>query len=548
MRQNSLLSLATLFFAVILAAGGQLQDSSNATNPINNGTNTTVTMLSNTTGTQLGQLLLQEMHQEDRLTTPFSQRDTVIYMPLPRSEPSPHWRPCVVATMLQHRTTIQILVLGGSSASRPGNGCDTPTDPWAGRYSNLLQQQLNQRVTPYSYEFRVTNRAQGAETSDLSALMFDARIDTTTTDLIVWDYSINDHSNHPEELRKLRFWLTRLAVQFEKNQQRPRQSPPPPILLLYLWEHRAGNKLQRGYIDTLDHDPMSYMGSLVEEYRALGWEIAVVNVGGAVNSTFLKQGSNIWLFLDDPGHPGCRGTQFIADLMEHTLWSNLASPCDNMNTTSHLDENNDTHGGVNNPLDGILPPHNTTVWPNHSLHYKDLWEDLFDSEATIGSISPWQPSIPGHSNMNYTLNFNESSWPLEVLPMHTERTREDRKYGYRLPRCSEQELGITLHEPNLQWIGLGVTGTPLENEIRFQINNQTVPLQDFAIDGKWTYGRSFLSHWMEVADPAEDSFSISFCHQSTLSDEELRQRDGGDMLANLQLLIAVTVPPNRTRH
>lgn len=418
-------------------------------------------------------------------------------------------------------------------------------DPFGGRYSNLLQEHL-QNDWDGTIDWHVTNMAQGAEVSAQGALFFDSTIDKDRTDVIVWDYSINDSSNQggtQEEVRKLDFWLTRLRQYYD-------DTPPPPIVLTYLWPHRAGIRLSRGLIDTLDKQPLTYLGDLLDAYRGLGWDIALVNLGAAVDVPALQR--NFRLLFDDSAHPGCGGTQLLADMLQYTLLHNLAQDC-----PSNL-------LGQRGELLPSLPTPPETPWPDLTTTLPDLWVDLFDSRAVIGSFSAWVPRVEnGHSNLNWTIhdyihpNDNTSSWPLETLDMHTQASREDKKYGYRLTRCSEnQPLTITLHEaPDLKWLGLALRGS---GGIRLEINRQPIHnLRDHQVQ-KWDYGQQFLTHWIPILENIQQSpntnatnanttatttfYELSFCHANTYTQQQILREPPTQELPNLQYLIGVSLP------
>lgn len=131
-------------------------------------------------------------------------------------------------------TPWNVVVLGGSSASRPADSCESladptshtrsytihPNDPASGRYSNLLQQGLRAD----GFYTNVQNMAQGSTTSIWSAVMIDQLLPPEEVDLIVWDHAINDHAHSlmatpggPHEM--LHFFLTRLRVIYQSRQQ-----------------------------------------------------------------------------------------------------------------------------------------------------------------------------------------------------------------------------------------------------------------------------------------------------------------------------------------
>jgi len=121
-----------------------------------------------------------------------------------------HWAPCALERILQRKRAkgepahLNMVVVGGSSSSRPGVDCRLPTNSTNrkdGRYSNQLEyrfqveKEINEKsgrkVPPGTLSGSVINRAQGGTCSVTNAILLDNMIDPYTTDVIIWEFLIN---------------------------------------------------------------------------------------------------------------------------------------------------------------------------------------------------------------------------------------------------------------------------------------------------------------------------------------------------------------------
>ena len=169
------------------------------------------------------------------------------------------------------------------------------------------------------------------------------------------------HGDLAEQTRKLDFWLTCVKRHFQAA-----KLPPPAILLNYLWTFNANGIAKKGW--SIDVKPMTYAGELIDAYRDIGWDIAAVHVGAAVNITRLKKQTTE--LFDDMHHPSCTGVKFIADLLQHVFYSNLATQC----TANSFPKRWERHTTTNS----LIPPH-ATLTGNiiNSTRWTQLWRDIF---------------------------------------------------------------------------------------------------------------------------------------------------------------------------
>lgn len=478
---------------------------------------------------QLAVSLLKRMEQRGALNTPISTRNNITQPEWStRAKVFPRkWKACVLSRILQQKSSIKITVMGGSTAARPGNNCtkDPVNNPHGGRYSNILEENLRADSNSDTLQFTLANMGQGGEISKRGALFLDRYLDSTT-DVLVWDYFVNDNAvtqrDTQQQIEALEFWLTRVGALYAP-------ASPPPIVLLYLWEFRAATRLVEGEIQAVDKNPMEFMGSLIDSYRSQGWDIAVINVGAAVDSNIVK--TNTSLLFDDSSHPSCQGTRLIADLLEHTIVSNLAAnseKCSAAITTTSIPSSNKNH---------ILPS---------GTKHQQLWQDLWNPQATVASLSPWEPHISkvvSKSNLRissaqtvFGQRLHEADaadkttpWPMASAGK-SDPSREDRKLGYRIPGCTAKHppLRLVLEQPNLKWIGMSVLGPGLQITIN---NNATSPTATLELPDS--------SQWINLQDmvPAPTT-TLNICHNA--SPQQLQNKQLPD--PNLQYLLGVSIP------
>ena len=64
----------------------------------------------------------------------------------------------------------------------------------------------------------IRNMAQGGTTTYIASLLMDEWMDVHQTDLIIWEFLVNDDADgggEEEQVRKLDLWLTRVHAHFD---------------------------------------------------------------------------------------------------------------------------------------------------------------------------------------------------------------------------------------------------------------------------------------------------------------------------------------------
>jgi len=390
-------------------------------------------------------------------------------------------------------------------------------DLFAGRYSNILDQQLNRdfqlqqqhqqhqqqqkqnqpSTSPQFPTFNVINMAQGASDTVWNALMLDELVDAANllhgADVLIVEYGINDAlggtTKQPRRTdehlaQMMNFWLWRVWSLFRNEAGRD----PPPILFVYLWDadvYRAtttiedSSQLFPGYEinrDKLLHrkglGQTSWMAqhAVLEYYRNLGWSIGAINVGAIVNATVVAD--NPGTLLDDKHHPNCEGMHVITAMIRHALYTDLTH-------CSATDDSRSKEQQRQRTMDpALFRPMNMESNNNKSRSQNSpsakLLHTLLDKNVTVGSIMEWEPNVGSSSLVLGTDSevFNASHVE-EDVGTKSYPWRADRKQSFTLPLCpsvpgysdneaveamtsyQETPIHFTLLEPNLKWIGIG---------------------------------------------------------------------------------------------
>jgi hypothetical protein len=403
---------------------------------------------------------------------------------------------------------LNIVVLGGSASARPGDNCTAKTEKGevSGRYTDLLEERLLMNAnldTGRSHnsipKFRIINRAQGAQVSTNNALLLDELLDPNATDVIFWEFALNDGSPLDHQ-RKLDFWLTRVKSFFAQAGK-----PPPPIVLIFLWEWYARQRLIKvGEDGTVDMNPMAFTGDLIDKHRANGWDISAINVGASVNRTAVT--SNVKLMFDDTHHPSCEGVKLIADMLAHVLYSNLALPCA---LNSALQCSVDAAQQRPQPM---FNPHQGLPGEDIPKECELLWKDLFYEDTVIGSISAVVPRLGNVSNLRAEKLDHIWSWPTMVTG-EIDPGRQDRKLVLILPLCNEnRNFNVTLLEPELKWLGLSPEQSTKAG-LLLTINNVPIQLSSFLPSCKL----DSLNEWVLIKSQVQKAtkYTISLCKKAT---------------------------------
>jgi hypothetical protein len=307
------------------------------------------------------------------------------------------------------------------------------------------------------------------------------------------------------------FWLSRLESHY-----RSANRSPPPILILHLWDELVWASLKHTQVKKPDRS----IEWILNKYRdQKGWNIQVINVGAAVIPK--AQNNARGLLVDQHFRSTCRGTQFIAHVIAHAFYQDLAG-CHHETIVSSVDswmtELGPTHRGPN-----MIPPESYTR--NTTLPLADL---LFRHDVRMRSLTHyWKPQDGMSSTPLKIPNLDNAKRFLEVMPMPTlptsltattagqvATTMGYEHLSYRLPLCAKltdnhnyDYLNLTIAEPMLEWLGVAYRG----GLVQASINGEPLSLEH---DGKIVSGGlEGIRDWVHVGHvvPHAPTYNISFC-------------------------------------
>ena len=238
----------------------------------------------------------------------------------------------VAARRLLAGRTVRLFVVGGSAAAGAGGiGVNRTLDA---RLAEKMNAALSQAETSTGRSFgRVvrTSVAQGGTTSFWAALMAET-LYGRQPHLLVWEYSINDHAVSLEAASRaglskdagrtfgaetmrylLDYWLRRTLTL---------GSPPPALLLAYLWDKqpaaafKAGN---RAYCRRMPVPGSAFAAQrpVLDQFASAGAGLVALNMARYV--TERRYGNFCPLVADSYFHPSDEGHELIADLLTLTL-------------------------------------------------------------------------------------------------------------------------------------------------------------------------------------------------------------------------------------
>jgi hypothetical protein len=257
----------------------------------------------------------------------------------------------------------------------------------------------------------------------------------------------------------------------------------------------------------LNDNPVPNISPLLQAYQDLGWDIAVIHVGAAIENVAAFT-MNPTLVVDDIHHPSCASCHLIADMIKVAMYTNFVEEC----TVDMVERKNTLHNGNKNRI----PPH-TNIYGEMDSSWHDLWTDLFRDDVVIGSLTAWEPKIPNTTNLRLGNAAKVFTWPFENLGKAAPG-RKDRKYAHVVPKCSSEfsPFTVLLLEPDLKWLALSLSGEV--DLAKVSING--ILLQKPERPTFWTFGggvRDYIKDgWYQILDQVEkaDSYELSLCHNS----------------------------------
>ena len=342
-------------------------------------------------------------------------------------------------TSSSNNKLINLVLVGGSPSARTGFNCTLSPGNNKGRYSDILNVRLQDELLAYgksSLHFRVSNMAHGGSSTFWNLLMLDQLVHTRDTDVLVWEYAVNDASGRSGPPRsegnmvaEMNLWFWRVWKHFDGK--------PPPVILVYLWDASILENLEED--GKIPQRAFKAHSRVLEHYRSFGWQIAGINVGGAINATYAHR--NIRDMVDDDNlHPSCQCEKFIAGLIRFVLYSDLETCTSQQLAQLQQQQSLGT-------LQNVVP---MPMGQPFTQKNKKPARDLFRKDIVVGSKMNWEPNLE-YSRLSM-LSVGNVSIKADVGSKIV-ASRADRKKSYALPLCPET-VDFRIDNPNLEWLGV----------------------------------------------------------------------------------------------
>ncbi|CAB9523136.1 expressed unknown protein [Seminavis robusta] len=159
---------------------------------------------------------------------------------------------------------------------------------------------------------------------------------------------------------------------------------------------------------------------------------------------------------------------------------------------------------------------------------KKLLAFLLRHDVRVASLSPWQPSTTlttlSVGNMDEVSNCTGTLQ--KTAPAN--ENREDQKYGYRLPSCTNGNLNFALHEPKLEWLGVGVHHLDghdaVIGSLEWKINGVAVDIFKHQF-GEMKHAQDW-TRLPKTFPSRPETYQVSFCNTEKSDDLVLRKLVG----------------------
>jgi hypothetical protein len=456
-------------------------------------------------------------------STNMTTRETVLNVAFPVN-----WDPCTLQRIFEAKiqksdtTPLQIVIHGGSISARPASRCNKQ-DPITCRIGNLLERNLNQEskillaeeestdniTTPAtktkdnqageSLSFEVVNMAQGGMTTGWFGLSMDELVDPTRTDVLVWEFCVNDFQS-PNKARIFAFWLARIEALLQRR---------PPIIFVCVWPFHAGDANGHNSIPENAENLGQMMNEsqpFVEAQKAKGWNIQAIDVGSTIDRNVVAADPS--LLFDDFHHPNTFGVNLVADMLEHAIFSDVATCGSDIHA---MTDNLRSASNQENVLSVIKESTYEDFDDYHDVWIKDLWRLFVRPDVRMGSVTAWEPKAVATTGLNLENRAQVMKYDVVLLANngHQEAGRTDRKNVYILPLCNSGEsLKFILLEPDLEWLGLIVIPTAIETTI----NDVIVEFNKIG-PKKWDFPGSLSLLHLSGAVPVSARYELCICQK-----------------------------------
>lgn len=171
------------------------------------------------------------------------------------------------------------------------------------------------------------------------------------------------------------------------------------------------------------------------------------------------------------------------------------------------------------PATSLVDPMKVTRDLENDPAMKDLWASVVRNDTRIGSITLWQPST-GTWGLRLGNEKRVRRYPTELAGKKV-KTRQDRKYVYRLPPCrSKKFLEFLVDEPDLQYLGL-IVGSP--KDLGMRVNGDVLVDLERYITGNTGKMPIFGMIWIPIEQvaPRAMRYNMTLCSKSLHSYPDL---------------------------
>ena len=397
---------------------------------------------------------------------------------------------------LARKSPLSIGLLGGSASASPCPGGGF-------KFLDKLRQDLQQSF-PSAGPIQTHNHGMGAVSTSWSAVQLESALDMNNTDILFWEYAINDPSNGSTLEAMMDLWLQRVA---SASAALPNK---PAVVLLYLWNRippRAPPSSQFPLSKVWDSHKR-----VIKHYADQGMDISVLQVAGGIGGPHAKRA------VHDGIHPTCNATMFIADIMRRHVLTQLKSAA-----ARH-------HGGDDAEAPCSLSP---AAAPMQRLGQAQRYTagdrilDAIASSSTIKLVSEWLPRnlwppLKDHLAADKG-NPRRPSWaPTMMAGTASKRGRLDEKRGFRLQPCDFHTgpLELAFDEEGVTAVALGFNDlNPMSSEgpwrfleaVRIRINGlEAQPSREGDLWRSFDEAHHYLPFWHLFQQPSK-LLNISAC-------------------------------------
>jgi len=402
--------------------------------------------------------------------------------------------------ILHAQDTITVCANGGSSTA--GAKLRNATQRFFVQFVDLLQAwNVTTSGKKGKPEIKLVDRAHGSRHSFHSALLGLQWFFVPGTDILIWEFAINDQSeymslNHYSRLNEIRntffTWLEQVS----------RIQPKPPIVILaYIWSSPFR-------IDSKNRVFNLAFDAQIETAKEFDFVAGHINLASYLEELHFGPGSSRRFFLADGDHPAAFGHAAMSYLMLDFV----------------LDNNRAMSAGRS-----ARPANTSYSWEcGNSTSDIRLMERLLVSSDNYASPMPTRTTLQKPlATLTGEIPRNDEAMMLPgmLMPSSTaERVRigqaaqerVDRHIGFRLPCCEEPSSPLTMNVlPDdqttlraMKTFMLGLHGSIFDGDLRVFVNDHLIPTRSFSTHSwrcSWNFDIYDSTHWVMLDDDKKNN-------------------------------------------